>query len=142
MLRQLTIVLIVALGLANNAEGMDTLVYLNAQRASLGLYPLLPDPHLQAKAEWAARQRSRRGMNGHLYGGRPVAGRMEGTARRNGRARGPAGELWGPEDVYACYQATGTSIRRQAFSFGRARYAGCASVRGPDGYWYYQINLR
>ena len=116
---------------ASNAEAIDTLVYLNAQRAYFGLPALLPDPQLQAKAEWAARQRSHRGLNGHLYRGRPVAGKWEGTAKRNSRSRGPAGELWGPEDVYACYQSS-----------SRARYAGCASVLGEDGYFYYQINLR
>ena len=116
---------------APEAQAMDTLVYLNAQRASLGLYALRPDPQLQAKAEWAAYQRSLRGMNGHLYGNRPVAGRWEGTAKRNSRRRGHAGENWGPEDVYACYQNHRT-----------AKHAGCASVLGSDGFWYYQVNLR
>ncbi len=131
------LLLLLILALASHVHAEDTLVYLNAQRARVGLYPLLPDPQLQRAAEWAAHQRSLRHMNGHLHrrmdGRRSsvVAGRWEGTARRPSFRRGPAGEPWGREDVYACYQNHQT-----------ARYAGCASVLGADGYWYYQINLR
>lgn len=124
--------------LSSTAGAMDTLICLNAQRAEFGLPPFKADPQLQARAEWAAYQRSLRGMNGHLkqhhVRGQEMPGsfgRWEGTARRNGRRRGPAGELWGPEDVYACYQ-----------SHTKATYAGCASVLGADGYWYYQVNYR
>lgn len=124
------LVLIGIFSIPVEVKAMDTLQCLNAQRAQFGLYPLRPDPQLQAKAEWAARQRSFRHLNGHLQRG-PVAGRWEGTAKRNSRRRGSAGELWGPEDVYACYQ-----------NHRRATYAGCASYLGADGYWYYQLNLR
>ena len=117
---------------------VNTLDCLNVQRAVLGYPPLRPDYRLQRAAEWGAYQRSLRGMNGHLHrtmSGRRspvVAGRWEGTAKRNSRRRGPAGEPWGPEDVYACYQ-----------NHRGARYAGVASVYNPrDGYWYYQINLQ
>lgn len=121
------------------AHAENTLWALNAQRKAMGLYPLMPDPYLQTKAEWAARERARRRMHGHLLrrfvSGRwvniPVAGHWEGVASRSSRQRGPAGEYWGPEDVYACYQDQ-----------SMARYAGCASVLGSDGRWYYQLNLR
>lgn len=116
--------------LATSSHAADTVRFLNAQRAYLGLPALRPSPRLQAKAEWAAYQRSIRGLNGHLRS-KPVVGRWEGTARRNSRHRGPAGEYWGAEDVYACYQ-----------SHRSATYVGCASVFNPlDGFWYYQINL-
>jgi len=122
------VILLLAL-LPTQAEAVDSLRYLNVQRAHLGLGPLRSSPRLQAKAEWAAYQRGLRGLGGHLLG-RPVAGRWEGTAKRNSRRKGPAGEYWGPEDVYACYQ-----------SHRQAQYAGCASVLGRDGFWYYQLNL-
>lgn len=116
---------------------INTLDCANCQRDKFDLPPWKADPQLQRAAEWAAYQRSLRGMKGHLHinmqGQRckVVAGRWEGTAKRSSRQRGRAGEPWGPEDVYACYQ-----------NHSSATYAGVASVLGPDGYWYYQINLR
>lgn len=153
MTRRRSILVIVALALAfalgtwaAQAWAVNTLVYLNAQRAYFGLPALLPDPHLQAEAEWACQVRANNNMHGHLklrritdsYGNvrvvkaKVVAGKWEGTASRPAYQRGPAGEFWGPEDVYTCYQ-----------NHRSARYAGVASVYNPrTRKWYYEANLR
>lgn len=112
---------------ATGAQAANTLVYLNAQRAHMRLPAFGASDRLQQAAEYGASEMARRRMTGHLRG-RPLAGRKEGTARRSSRQRGPAGELWGAEDVFACYQ----NVRDMSF-------AGCASVLGADGYWYYCV---
>ncbi len=142
----LLLAIAVVLCVPAGAGAMNTLICLNTQRAYDGLPPLKHDPELQLRAQFGAYQRSLRGMNGHLkkrhlWRGQEMLGsfgRWEGTARRNShkrpynkRTRKHYGELWGPEDVYACYQ-----------NHPRATHAGFASVLGADGFWYYQGNYR
>ncbi len=138
---------------AHGQQVVNSLVYLNAQRAQFGLPPLQLDPELQAAAEKAAQTRASGGIHTHLEKKRvrkrwgwkweatPVAGFAEGVAVHDSRKVGPAGRRWDYRDVFACYQATGSGVAGN-FDFKYYQFAGCASAIGPDGYWYYQLNLR
>lgn len=100
---------ILLLLVATQAAGANALWQLNVQRAYFGLYPLQPDPQLQAKAEETCQIMASRGLSGHIYG-RPAAGRWEGTGQRSGQ------DVYGYR-FYTCYQ-----------NHTQARYAGAAYV--------------
>lgn len=132
------IVCVALLGAACAAQGYDALPWLNAQRAGLGLYPLLPDPELQAMAQRVSDMQADLERMGHVSGG--------GGGRRGLFRRGGGGGMSGPgraegvgmngfidpegRHFYSCLQAS-----------TNYRYAGAATtVR--NGRTYYTLRLR
>lgn len=119
MLRTILVLILFAGVMASASVGQaaDALRVLNLQRSYKGLYPLQPDPQLQAAAERASQLRASRGIKGHLQGS-PVAGKWEGVG-------------WGSrQDTYgirfnSCYQAHRS-----------ARYAGVAYTVTSRGTFY------
>ncbi len=104
------------------AQGADALNCLNARRAHLGLYPLAPDPQLQALAERESQMQANRGRMGHILGS-PSPARAAGVGMKSGR---DYQGRW----FNACYAVT-----------RKYRYAGAAAVVGSRG-TYYTLMLR
>jgi len=146
-MRTLLIVLLLLCS-STYSHAVNTIDALNVQRAEFGIYPLINDQKMYEAALKQCKLRSVQHMNGHwgkyckkcrknhIKDG-PIVGSWEGTARRNSKSKGPAGEYWGAEDVYACYQSGNCYQVRT-----NATHAGMASYLGKDGYWYYQLQLR
>lgn len=103
----------------------NALSQVNAQRAQRGLYALLPDPRLQAAAEYDAAWRAHRGISGHANW-TPMPGRAEGVGWSSGRD--PYGRAF-----HTCYH---TSSRGKPPYTTSHRYAGAAVATGRSGTQY------
>lgn len=121
----------------------DVLDEVNRQRQSMGLYPLVRDPAMTAKAMSDASWRAHRGISGHMgdIGG---GGRAEGVGMRSGRD--PYGR-----NFLTCFHSPGGGGIRGRFRRGGGggsdytrshRYAGAAAAVSPRGTTYYTLILR
>lgn len=126
------ILAITALGvrLSHGQTIANALDQVNAKRASLGLYPLMPDARLQAAAECDASWRAYRGVGGHMKS-TPMVGRAEGVGWHDGAD--PYGEHF-----HTCFH---TSDRRHPPYTTTHQYAGAAAAvcRGRT---YFTLELR
>jgi hypothetical protein len=103
----------------------NALAQVNARRAQLGLYALLPDPRLQAAAEYDAAWRAYRGHSGHLSW-TPMPGRAEGVGWSS--SNDPYGRSF-----HSCYHTSGRGSPPYTRSH---RYAGAAVATGRGGTQY------